>query len=54
MSGTLLLRVGKSKNLLIIVLLASFLAISGGIALAAEDRFTLQVPNGLAFADFRE
>jgi hypothetical protein len=25
----------------------------GGIALAAQDRFTLQVPNGLAFSEFR-
>ena len=25
----------------------------GGIALAAEDKYTVSVPNGLAFADFR-
>ncbi len=29
------------------------LAIVGGIALAAEDRYTVKVPNGLAFSDFR-
>src|SRR5437868_5382271 len=29
------------------------LAVLGGIALAQQDRFTLQVPNGLAFSDFR-
>ena len=33
-----------------IVVLPSLLA---GIALAAQDRYTLQVPGGLAFADFR-
>jgi hypothetical protein len=25
----------------------------GGLALAAQDKYTLQVPNGLAFSDFR-
>jgi Cytochrome P460 len=29
------------------------LVILGGIALAAQDRYTLKVPDGLAFADFR-
>src|ERR1700675_2345914 len=33
-----------------IVVLPSLLV---GIALAAQDRYTLQVPGGLAFADFR-
>ena len=33
-----------------IVVLPSVLA---GMALAAQDRYTLQVPGGLAFADFR-
>ena len=28
-------------------------AVLGGIALAAQDKYTLQVPNGLAFSDFR-
>jgi hypothetical protein len=28
-------------------------AVLGGLALAAQDKYTLQVPNGLAFADFR-
>src|SRR6267142_64553 len=32
---------------------ATVLAILGGIAHAAQDRYTLQVPNGLAFSDFR-
>ncbi len=29
------------------------LAVLGGMALAAQDRFTVKVPNGLAFSDFR-
>ena len=33
-----------------IVVLPSLLA---GMALAAQDRYALQVPGGLAFADFR-
>jgi hypothetical protein len=33
-----------------VVVLPSLLA---GMALAAQDRYTLQVPGGLAFADFR-
>jgi hypothetical protein len=33
--------------------LALALAALGGWALAAQDKYTLQVPNGLAFSDFR-
>ena len=29
------------------------LAVLGGIALAAQDRYTLRIPEGLAFSDFR-
>ena len=29
------------------------LSILGGIALAAQDRYTLKVPDGLAFSEFR-
>ena len=29
------------------------LAVVGGIAMAAQDKYTLQVPDGLAFSDFR-
>ena len=36
--------------ILIIVIL---LAVLGSMALAAQDRFTVQVPNGLAFSEFR-
>ena len=36
-----------------IMILAVSLAVLGGMALAAQDRFTLKVPNGPAFSDFR-
>ena len=36
-----------------ITIVAASLAIVGGVALAAQDKYTLQVPNGLAFSDFR-
>ena len=40
----------SKKAAVAIVVLPSLLV---GIALAAQDRYTLQVPGGLAFADFR-
>jgi hypothetical protein len=36
-----------------IVIIAVLLAVLGGMALAAQDRFTVKVPNGIAFSDFR-
>jgi len=36
-----------------IVNIVVLLAVLGSIALAAQDKYTLQVPNGLAFSDFR-
>jgi hypothetical protein len=36
-----------------ILIVVVLLAVLGGMALAAQDRFTLQVPNGLAFSEFR-
>lgn len=41
----------KSKNILAIAV--ALLAVLGTMALAAQDRYTLQVPNGLAFAEIR-
>jgi hypothetical protein len=29
------------------------LAVAGGLALAAQDKYSLQIPNGLAYSDFR-
>ncbi len=36
-----------------ISIFAVLLFAAGGMALAAQDRFTLKVPNGLAFAEFK-
>jgi hypothetical protein len=36
-----------------ILVVVVLLAVLGSITLAAQDRFTLQVPNGLAFSEFR-
>jgi hypothetical protein len=33
--------------------IAIVLAVLGGMALAAQDKYTVQVPNGLAFSEFR-
>jgi len=43
----------KSKNIPVIVIVVALPAVMGGLVLAAQDRYTLQVPNGLAFSDFR-
>jgi Cytochrome P460 len=35
------------------ILLIAVLAVFGGMAISAQDKYTLQVPNGLPFSDFR-
>lgn len=37
----------------LIVILAFVLAVLGGMALAQQDKYTLKVPGGLAFSEFR-
>jgi len=37
----------------LIAIVAAVLAVLGGEALSAQDKYTVQVPNGLAFSDFR-
>ena len=37
----------------LMVIVAVVLAGLGGLALAAQDKYTVQVPNGLAFSEFR-
>jgi hypothetical protein len=37
----------------VIVIIALLLAVLGSLALAAQDRYTLKVPNGLTFSEFR-
>ncbi len=43
----------KTRSIPIIAFSAVSLAVLGGIALAAQDRFTLTVPDGLAFSEFK-
>ncbi len=37
----------------VIVITAVLPVVLGSIALAAQDKYTLKVPNGLAFSEFR-
>ena len=37
----------------LIVILALVLAFFGGRAISAQDKYTVQVPDGLAFSEFR-
>jgi Cytochrome P460 len=42
----------KSRNIPVMTI-GALLSALGGMALAAQDKYTLQVPNGLSFSDFR-
>jgi cytochrome P460 len=53
MSRISTVRALKSKDIPAISIIVVLLAGLAGMALAAQDRFTLKVPNGLAFSDFR-
>jgi hypothetical protein len=43
----------KSKDMLTIATIAIVLAVAGGVAQSAQDKYSLQLPNGLAFSEFR-
>jgi hypothetical protein len=43
----------SSKRMLTIAIIAGVLAVVGGWAMSAEDKYTVKVPNGLAFSEFR-
>ena len=43
----------KARNVRFFAVLAALPILSGGLAIAAQDRYTLRIPDGLAFADFR-
>jgi hypothetical protein len=43
----------KGKKILAVVITVVSPAVLGTLALAAQDRYTLKVPDGLAFAEFR-
>ncbi len=47
------LRILKSKNIPAIMIIAVSLAVLGGRAISAQDKYTVQVPGGLAFSEFR-
>jgi len=43
----------KSKTIAMIAAAAGTLAVMGGWAIAAQDKYTVKVPGGLAFSDFK-
>lgn len=43
----------KSKSILAIAISVALLIVVGSLALAAQDRYTLKIPDGLAWSDFR-
>jgi cytochrome P460 len=43
----------KRKRMAMIAAITGVLTVMGGWAIAAQDKYTVKVPNGLSFADFR-
>jgi len=43
----------KNKGIQGVVVIAVLLAVVAGVAISAQDKYTVQVPNGLAFSEFR-
>ena len=43
----------KIKSIPAITIIVALLFVVGSMALAAQDKYTVQVPNGLAFSEFR-
>ena len=43
----------KGKTMLTVAMITGVLAVVGGWAIAAQDKYALKVPNGLAFSEFR-
>ena len=43
----------KKRTLISLGILASITVFTAGIAISAQDKYTVQVPNGLAFSEFR-
>lgn len=43
----------KSKNIQAIVIIVALLVVLGSMVLAGQDKYTVKVPNGLAFSEFR-
>jgi Cytochrome P460 len=53
MSRISTVRMPKNKSIPAIVIVALVLAVLGGAAISAQDKYTVQVLNGLAFSEFR-
>jgi hypothetical protein len=43
----------NARSMLILATTARVLAILSGVAVSAQDKYTLRVPDGLAFSDFK-
>jgi hypothetical protein len=43
----------NGKSMLMIAITTVSLAVLGGVAISAQDKYTVQVPGGLAFSEFR-
>ena len=43
----------NSKNMLTVAIVTVLLVVLGGVAISAQDKYTVQVPGGLAFSEFR-
>src|SRR6202051_3874761 len=43
----------KRTSFSALLIIAAVVAVLGGRAISAQDKYTLQVPGGLAFAEFR-
>jgi hypothetical protein len=43
----------SSHRMLTIAIFTGVFAVVGGLAMSAQDKYTLKVPNGLAFSEFR-
>jgi hypothetical protein len=43
----------KDKRMLAVPMIAAVLAVVGGRAISAQDKYTVEVPGGLAFSEFR-
>jgi len=52
-SGISTVRVLKSKYVPAIAIIVGLVAAVGSKAISAQDKYTVQVPNGLAFSEFR-
>jgi hypothetical protein len=53
MSNLTIVSILKSKNILAIAISVVLPIVVGSLALAAQDRYSLKIPDGLAWSDFR-